>query len=271
MRGIREFVTLPVALLAMVAVPAFAQNRVEMPRPGAVSMIGVRLAEVTPDQAKSLKLPKPEGALVEHVNPNSPASTAGLREKDVIVEFDGERVRSVRHLTRLVSETPVGREVAFTVLRDGKKTELHIKPEAASWFDPRFSGLDPDQMRNFGQEIGRQAREMSRGLPDAIDGARAGLAPRGRLGTSVESLSPELAEYFGVKSGVLVAGVEKDSPAAKAGLKAGDVITAVDGHTVASPSELVRALPSGDAAHDVNLTFVREKKELKATAKLEKR
>ena len=162
-------------MLMTAAVPAFAQTRVEMPRPGAVSMIGVRLADVTADEAKTLKLPRAEGAMVESVNPNSPASTAGLRAKDVIVEFDGERVRSAAHLTRLVTETPVGRDVAFSVMRDGKKSELHIKPEAGSWFNPQFGGMvNPDQMRGLGQEIGRQARDMTRNLPAVVDGARAG-------------------------------------------------------------------------------------------------
>ena len=84
-------------------------------------MIGVRLSDVTAENMKTLKLSKAEGAVVESVNPNSPAATAGLREKDVIIQFDGERVRSASHLSRLVAETPAGREVMFSVMRDGKQ------------------------------------------------------------------------------------------------------------------------------------------------------
>lgn len=260
MRVIQIFIL----MLMTAAVPALAQTGVEMSRPGAASMIGVRLADVTADDAKTMKLPKAEGALVESVNPNSPASAAGLRARDVIVEFDGERVRSALHLTRLVSETPVGRDVSLSVMRDGKKSDMHIKTEAGPWFNPRFGGvMDPDQMRGLEQEIGRQARDMTRNLPEMIDGARAGLTPRSRLGVSVQPLGPELADYFGVKSGLLVASVQKASPADKAGLKAGDVITEVDGHEVSSASELISALPKGNDAHDVNLTVMRVKKELK--------
>jgi S1-C subfamily serine protease len=97
----------------------------------------------------------------------------------------------------------------------------------------------------------------------------AGLANRGRLGVSVQELSPELAAYFGVKSGVLVAAVEKDSAAEKAGLKAGDVITSVDGHSVTTLAELIGALPTGDGSQDVNLDVMRDKKELKLKAKVE--
>ena len=201
MRGIQA---LGVMLMAA-AVPAFAQTRVEMPRPGAVSMIGVRLADVTADEAKTMKLPRAEGAMVESVNPKSPASAAGLHAKDVIVEFDGVRVRSALLLTRLVTETPVGRDVTLSVIRDGKKSDLHLKTEAGSWFNPQFGGIvNPDQMRGLGEEI-----------------ARAGLTPRGRLGVTVQAMTPELADYFGVKSGVLVASVQKDSAAEKAGLKRG--------------------------------------------------
>jgi serine protease Do len=273
MRGIRTlFVMLSIAAMA---VPAMhAQSRRPDPAPqGAVprlggmagSVIGIRLADVTPDDVKSLKLSRAEGAMVESVSPNSPASTAGIRAKDVIVEFDGEHVRGARHLTRLVTETPAGREVSLMVMRDGRKTELHVKPEADNRFGAQFGGMiDPEQMRSLGEEAARVARDMSRNFPDMI-----GMANRGRLGVSVQELSPELAAYFGVKSGVLVAGVEKNSAAEKAGLKAGDVITSVDGHGVATPAELIRALPIGDGSHDVNLDVMREKKELKLKATVE--
>ena len=194
----------------------------------------------------------------------------GLKVLDVIVEFDGERVRSARHLTRLVGETPVGRDVELTVLRDGRKTELHIKPEAGNWFTPQLGGVvDPQQMREWGQQMGQAAREMaaremSRTLPEM-----AGIRSRGRLGATIQELTPELADYFGVKSGVLVASVQKDSAAEKAGLKAGDVITAVDGHSVATPPALVGALPTGDGSHDVTLTVTRDKKELTLKATLD--
>jgi len=135
-------------------------------------MIGVRLSDVTAEQVKSYKLSKPEGAVVESVNPKSPAATAGLREKDVILEFDGEHVRSASHLTRLVTETPPARDVALVVMRDGHRTNLHLTTEAAAdtWFDPTF----------VAQEAQRAAREMRRNLPAMIDGMRSGMSTRGR-------------------------------------------------------------------------------------------
>jgi serine protease Do len=265
-------------MLAAASVPAAQaqtqrQTRVQMPRAARASTIGVRLSDVTADQVKTYKLSKAEGAVVETVNPNSPAATAGFHEKDVVVEFDGERVRSASHLTRLVTETPVGREVGVAVMRDGRKMNLHLKTEAGSansWFDPTFGGMiDRERMREAAEQAGRAAREMGRNLPDMMGGMRDGLSNRGRLGVSIYDMTPELAESFGVKSGVLVASVVPNSAAAKAGLKAGDVITAVDGKSVTSPADLVNALPTGDGPHEVNVTFVREKQERSVKATLD--
>lgn len=225
----------------------FAQNqdsgRVQMPRPGRVTMIGVRLGDVTADNAKTLKLAKTEGAVVESVNANSPAAIAGLRENDVIILFDGERVRSAAHLTRLVHETPAGREVALGVMRDGRRTDLRIRPESGgTWFDPRF---------------GDTLDLLVQGVRDGGVDSRS----RSRLGVNVQDLPGELPEYFGVKSGVLVTAVRPDSPAAKAGMKAGDVITAVNGKPVNRPRDLLTVLPDSGTGQDINVTVVREKKE----------
>jgi len=236
------------------------ENRqVQLPRAGQVSMVGLRLSDVTAEQVKTLKLSRQEGAVVESVRPNSPAATAGFHENDVVLQFDGERVRSAAHLTRLVAETPVGREVMVGVMRDGRRTDLKVKPDAGNWFEPRFGGmidLNSEEWKEQMERAGRAAREMGRNLPDVF-------APgRGRLGVTVQELNGELAEYFGVKSGVLVASVTADSPAAKAGMKAGDVITAVNGKAVATPGELVSGLPAPDTAQEVTLTVFRDKREM---------
>ncbi|RPI51659.1 MAG: PDZ domain-containing protein [Acidobacteria bacterium] len=244
---------------AALAVPAaHAQTRpparddgatVQMPRPGRVTMIGVRLADVTAENTAALKLTKAEGALVESVNPNSPAATAGLREKDVIVMFDGERVRSAAHLTRLVHETPAGRDVTLSVMRDGRKTDLRIRPEAGgTWFDPRF---------------GDTLDVLMQGVRDNVSGRS-----RSRLGMNVQELAGDLPAYFGVKSGVLVTAVRPDTPAARAGLKAGDVITAVNGQAVDAARDLLSATPESGSAEEVVLSVVREKKEMTLRASL---
>ncbi len=233
----------PVAQAQTRPVPSKSQDSgtIQMPRPGRVTMIGVRLADVTADNMASLKLAKTEGALVESVNPNSPAAAAGLREKDVIILFDGERVRSAAHLVRLVHETPTGREVSLGVMRDGRKTDLRIRPEeGGTWFDPRFGDT----------------------LDLLVQGVRDGVSSRtrSRLGVSVQDLPGDLPEYFGVKSGVLVTAVRPDTPASRAGLKTGDVITAVNGKAINAARELL-SIPESSAG-EVAWTVVREKKEM---------
>jgi serine protease Do len=238
-------------------------GRLEFPLARSVSMIGVRLSDVTAENMSTLKLSRAEGAVIESVNPNSPAATANLREKDVVIQFDGERVRSASHLTRLVHETPAGREVVMTIMRDGRRTEARITPVAseAGWFDPQLGDLiDSEEIRRRMEEAGR---EIGRRIPDAMEGMREGmLTNRARLGASVQAVSGDLAAYFGVKTGLLVSSVTPDSPAGKAGLRAGDVITAVDGKPVASRRDLMAALPAADAPRDVTLTIMRDKKEM---------
>jgi S1-C subfamily serine protease len=92
---------------------------------------------------------------------------------------------------------------------------------------------------------------------------------RGRLGVTVQELTPELATYFGVKDGLLVSAVQGDTPAAKAGIKAGDVIATVNGKTVASSSELIKELADKDGEVTIGLT--RDKKPLSLKATLEAR
>jgi serine protease Do len=261
------------SVLAVPAVQAQTRSgiqegpRVQRPGSGRISMIGVRLGDVTAEEANTLKLSRAEGAVVESVNPNSPASTAGLREKDVIVQFDGERVRSASHLSRLVADTPAGREVMLSVMRDGKRTDLRITPAAGErgWFDPRYGDMIDSA------QISEQVENAIRGsLPEVMEGMREGLSSpnRARLGVTVQPVSAELAAYFGVKSGVLVASVAPDSAAAKAGLKAGDVITAVNGKPIATPRDLVTSLPAAGEPQDVSLSVVREKKEMRLKATL---
>ena len=103
--------------------------------------------------------------------------------------------------------------------------------------------------------------EMPAGRFD-FDGEPFMAASRGRLGVRVQDLSEELAGYFGVKSGVLVAGVEADAPAAKAGVKAGDVITAVNGQAITDPGELRREVAKVEDGKTADLAVTRDKKAL---------
>jgi serine protease Do len=192
------------------------------------------------------------GVKVDEVTHDSAAEKAGLKAGDVVVEFDGEHVRSARQFTRLVQETPDGRTVKIAVMRDGKRQTLDATPEARAFDWTANLRVEPPLAFEW------------RGEPGAMPGM---MMSRGRLGVTVESLSPQLADYFGVKDGgALVSSVTKDSAAEQAGLKAGDVITSVNGGRVRDADSLSRKI--GDAiGTELSIGIVRDKKEttLKAT------
>jgi serine protease Do len=173
--------------------------------------LGVAIQPVTPELAKSLKLSDSTGALVSSVTDDSPAEKAGLKAGDVIVEFNGERVAKADRLPSAVAVTPVGREVPISIVRDGKPLKLTAK-------------------------IGEQAETREAA-------AKPERAPA-KLGLSVEPVTPRLAREMKLKDtqGVIVRAVEEDSPAAEAGIQAGDVIVEVDRHTVRNADDMRRRL-----------------------------
>ena len=227
--------------------------------------------------------PGKSGAIVEEVREGSAAEKAGIRKGDVIAEFDGERVRGVRHLTRLVSETPEGRAVTAVVERDGKRLDLTVTPDSGAMaFGGRdfelvvphmrfehLPGIEKELRLELERSLPREGAWSFRGRPGEAFSFR--MNERGRLGVSIQPLEGQLAEYFGTSKGVLVNSVDKDSPAAKAGLKAGDVVTAVNGKAVSEPSELIDAVREAGDGATLSIDIVRDRKPQSVKAELEKR
>ena len=229
--------------------------------------IGVAIREVTQEDVTRLKLPSQEGVIVDEVNKDSPAEKGGIKAGDAIVEFDGQKVRSLRQLTRLVRETPAGRSVRVAVIRDGRRTELSVVPEERSFglLDERRTRDLEDRLRNlerdFRYDLPPEGRLFT--LPPELPpgtGWRGWFLGRGRFGITVEDLTEQLAAYFGAKDGVLVRSVNDDSPAAKAGVKAGDVITSFNGETVTSSSEFSRMAARAKDKEVVTLGILRDRK-----------
>ena len=218
--------------------------------------LGVRITDATSG-----------GVEIDEVQPDSAADKAGLKRGDVIVEFDGERVRSGRHFARLVQETPAGRTVKATIVRNGQRQDVQVKPsegresavllggdQMPGWFADRHGDFDyfRDLPFNFNFDFD-------------IPGMGMGAS---RLGVTVDELPRQLADYFGAKDGVLVTTVTDGSAAQRAGIKAGDVITSINGEPVNSRSELVSALRHADA-EEITVGIVRDKKETSLKAKIE--
>ena len=204
------------------------------------------------------------GATVTVVADGSPAAQAGLREGDVVVEFDGERVRSSRHLARVVRETPVGRRVTLEVLRDGNSETLtlataeHPDARGRAWMFASPEGeFELDELELHLGDLSKRLEELE--LRDIVGDAllRLESAP-GRLGVRVRAVDGQLADYFGTERGLLVTHVEPSTPAAEAGLRAGDVITMIDETAVNTRQELRRRLRSVDPAGEVILSIVRD-------------
>ncbi len=223
--------------------------------------LGVTLKDVTAERVRDLKLPGEYGALVESVEADSAAAKAGLQKGDVIVEFSGERVRSVAQLRRLIRETPAGRTVSMQVIRGGQARTLSAK------LQPRTNGFNVQVPEVHVGPINPRVFDF-RGFNFPFDGGRPS------LGISGDELTTQLATYFGVKQdkGVLVREVVVGSPASKAGLRAGDVIVAVDGKGVATVTELRQALEikPGEEKRKLDLTVVRDHHEQTVPIELEK-
>ena len=224
--------------------------------------IGATVADRGGDAAKA-----EAGVIVEDVRGDGPAAKAGLKAGDVITAFDGERVRSARQFERLVEETASGRSVPATIERDGKRIDIAIVTDANA---PVVDGRREAGVASGSRRGGRAFRvdipdDELRSIPDF-----AFIMGRPRLGVSIQDLTPELAAYFGVKNGVLVSEVSGDSPAQKAGVKAGDVITTVNGQQVNDGGTLRHLVDAGESTtRELTLGIVRDKKEMSVKATLD--
>lgn len=228
--------------------------------------IGVSIRDV--EKADADRQHVTGGAVVEEVRPDTPADKAGLKKSDVIVEFDGERVRSARQFSRLVQETVPGHEVTTTVVRDGQKKDLRLTPSEGRGEMSVFLNGDGGMLRNRLGDLGDlpNLADRMRGFNFNLDipGALSGR----RLGVTVDELTNQLADYFGAKDGVLVTAVTDGTAASRAGLKAGDVITSINGASVHSRDDLVRALRDANS-NEVTIGILRDKKESSVKATLD--
>lgn len=189
-----------------------AMNVVEqLKEKGSVSRgwLGVLIQKVDRDLAESFGLKKPAGALVTRVYPDSPAAAAGLKEGDIILEFDDRHIDLSSELPHIVGRTKAGSEVEVVVVRDGERMSL----------DVTVGKLDESEVMGADQS-------------DGPPGTEAG----NRLGVEVQGLSANDKEKLGVERGVVVTRVAP-GPARSAGIQRGDVITSLNNEWINSVSE----------------------------------
>ena len=224
-----------------------------------VSFLGVSLAEVDAERARALKLPAEQGVEVTRVETDSPAEKAGLKVGDVVLEYNGERVEGMEQFGRMGHETPAGRKVTLQVTRAGSLQTLTAVIGSR--------GKYPAVATPEGLLLLRQLEMPQFHMPDVPEGFPAWRS--GMLGIETESLNGQLAEFFGVKQGVLIRAVMAGSPAERAGLKAGDVLTRVDDADMITPGQVSGAIQAASQKHSVSLKLVRNHHEMTVTATLD--
>ncbi len=249
--------------------PAEPQGDVQILLSSDGSWLGVETSELSQKKAKELKLPEEYGAVVEKVSPDSPAAKAGLKQNDVITELNGQRVEGTAQFRRMIHEIPAGRQVRLTVWRDGRSQSISAtlgKSEA------RHSGgmLAGPGRGSFAFRMPNipEMPEIA-GLGD-LNNFSVSMPGHTRLGINAEDLHGDFGSYFGAPDGegVLVRDVFVDSPAAKAGLKAGDVITSMDGERVLTAGELREKLRGSKDARSLKLGVLRDKRSLTVNVEL---
>jgi serine protease Do len=195
-------------------------------------LLGVGIQDLDKDLARQFSLESENGALVNSIVPDSSADKAGIKVGDVIVRYNGKDIEGSRDLRNRVGATAPGSKVKLDLMRGGK--ELSVTAT-----------------------IGEQAPEA------AAAGEESGEAPPqvAKLGLSLQSLTPDLAEHYGLgeKSGLVVAGVEPGSPAARAGLQEGDLILEVNHRKVSKVGDVQSALDQSKNEGSV-LFLVKRKK-----------
>ena len=249
---------LALALFGLGAGPAIAhpehEERIDIVGPAGRAHLGVLLDDVTAKDVARLKLGEERGALVHQVRDDTPAAKAGLEPGDVVLRYQGEAVASAATLRRLVRETPPGRKVTLEVSRDGAPRKLTVTLEEGPGL-PALADLELDAPELLPQHFGlhRDSRLLLPPTP----------APR-RLGIAYQEISGQLARYFKLAgdTGVLVTSVEENGPAARAGIKAGDVVLELDGHTLRDGSDLRDTVTRLDAGAEIRIAVWRDGKRL---------
>lgn len=207
--------------------------------------LGVAIQDVTPRLARDKELKVKEGAYVNEVVEDSPADSAGIKEGDVVTEFNGKKIEIAEDLTQAVRSTKPGTKVSITVNRKGEKKTLTASVGKNKSSMP-FAIAAPHPPRviinRIGKIEGMELMELNKQLGDYFE------APNGR--------------------GVLVKEVEEESNAAKAGIKAGDIITKVGDEPIKRFDDVTEALEDADEGDKVTIEYIRKGKKNTATLEI---
>lgn len=223
--------------------------------------LGVNFHDIDNDRASVLKLKDAHGVEIITVDHDAPANKAGLKVHDVVLEMNGQRLEGADQFRRMLKETPPGHTVNFVISRDGQQQTItaqlgeRSQVEAKAW-SQHFTVPDPSDETTSQGLIAPSSHGFGSGFFGVF--TTNGLY----IGADVDAISTQLASYFGVSdgAGLLVKSVDENSPAAAAGLKAGDVITKVNNGAMASRADWLKTLHN-NRGKQVQVTVMRNKKE----------
>jgi serine protease Do len=243
----------------LVAVPSFGQTRSPQRARSANARgiaspgyLGVGVADLTDDRVKALHLSDDQGVEVARVREKSPADKAGLKEHDVILEVNGRPVESIEEFQNFIGDASPGSKVNLTVWRNNAKQTITATLEARPADFYSFGGPDAPMPPM------PPVPPFNGGNPFPVIPTNAPT-----VGFEGETLTPQLADYFGVRQGILVRTVNPRTPAERSGLKAGDVVTNVNGTPVMLPREITGIVAMATRNRKaLSFTVVRNKKEL---------
>ncbi len=223
--------------------------------------IGIYMQDVTKELAEAFELKSATGVLVNDVAEDSPAEKAGIVPKDIILAWNGTKIKDSDQLTEFVQASTIGDKASLELDRSGKT--LAVTVEIGERREPLLYG--------FGGE--GDAGDWSEAWTDNglafLDNLRN--LNRTGIGVSLQSLSGDLGEYFGVPDGegALITEVMKDTPAEKAGLKVGDVIVEINGDKVETPGDVSSEMRNKDRGEEVELTIIRDKARQKVSMEVD--
>lgn len=219
---------------------------------GEMGYLGVLLEDITKSAIDRHDYPHETGVIIVNVVEESAAEKAGLEEDDIVYLFGGTKVRDASQLIDLVRKRKPGDKVTIVIYRDGKEKKVPVVLGKRA----EISVV----MEDFGKisdEVSEKLRQLKKSTVHLYS---KGLLLGGRLGMVLEDLNDDLAEYFSAKEGdgVLVLDVKEDSPAARAGIRGGDIITRIDGTAVSNADELMEKLSAFEESDTVTVDVLRK-------------
>ena len=238
-------------LITIIAVAALALTSGISTTASAAGFLGVYPQTIDKDLMEAFDLDVDYGVVIRSVVPDSPAEEAGIEKGDIILQFNNRKLHDADDLYRLMRRSDSGDEVELVIVRDGEKKELEIvlgSPDEDEGFDLEKTIIKKGR---FPKTFTKSYSSHFSSLADTY------------IGVTLEDLNEQLGEYFGIENGegALVTEVLEDSPAGKAGLKAGDVIIKAGDKKIEELADVQNVVRKADEGDKLEFTVIREKKE----------